>query len=145
MTSSQLLQNFTVKKLKQETVNTLSAFKDKLLISRVSLSQLFIYNREGRHLSTITINNSDKLRDATWTPRGNIIYTTCDSYEMVVMSESGKIITTHTEMTSPGYLSVSDDHIIYLTDYLTDVYQSTDDGISWSLVFKAEMGDIADK
>ena len=138
MTSSQLLLNFTVDQLKGwYTVDILSVFNDKLLVSCFSLSQLFIYSREGRHLSTITTNNNDKLRDAKWTPRGNIVYTTYYSNKVVVMSESGKVITTHTQMTSPGLLSVSSDDIIYLAGYKTGVYQSTDDGVSWSLVFKS--------
>ena len=139
MTPSQLLQNFTVDQLKDRCVNILSVFNDKLLVSRDGLSQLFIYSREGRHLSTITINDNDKLCDATWTPRGNIVYTTF-SNTVVVMSESGKVITTHIQMISPQCLSVSNDDIIYLADYMTGVYQSTDDGVSWSLVFKSTDG-----
>ena len=114
-------------------------FNDKLLVSR-GLSQLFIYSREGRHLSTITTNDNDELWDATWTPRGNIVYTIWHSNKVVVMSESGKVITTHTHMTLPRYLSVSSDDIIYLADSQTGVYQSTDDGVSWSLVFKSTDG-----
>ena len=151
MTSSQLLQNFTVGQLKGwnsfvflNCVDILSVFNDKLLVSYSGLSKLFIYSREGHRLSTITTNNNDKLWDATWTPRGNIVYTTCDSNnttlysnKVVVMSESGEVITTHNQMTDPRYLSVSSDDIIYLADYKTGVYQSTDDGVSWSLVFKS--------
>ena len=139
VTSSQLLHNFTVDQLEGEWVNILSVLNDKFLVScgAHGLSRLFIYSREGRHLSTITINNYDKLWDATWTPRGNIVYTTCPSNKVVVMSESGKVITTHTQMTVPRYLSVSSDDIIYLADSNTGVYQSTDDGVSWSLVFKS--------
>ena len=111
-------------------------FNDKLLVSCVTLSELFIYSHEGRHLSTIIINDYDLLCDAMWTPRGNIVYTTY-SYKVVVMSESGRVITTHTQMTSPHRLSVSSDDIIYLADYETGVYQSTDDDIGWSLVFKS--------
>ena len=141
MTPSQLLTNFTVKKLKGWRVDILSVFNDKLLVSNgVDLSQLFIYSREGRHLSTITTNDNDGLLDATWTPRGNIVYTTWNSNKVVVMSESGKVITTHTQMTKPLYLSVSSDDIIYLADYETGVYQSTDDGVSWSLVFESTDG-----
>ena len=140
MTSSQLLQNFTADQLKNDWANKLSVFNDKLLVSCAGLSQLFIYSREGRHLSTITTNNNDELWDATWTPRGNIVYTTWYSNEVVVMSESGKVITTHTQMTKPQHLSVSSDDIIYLADYETGVYQSTDDGVSWSLVFKSTDG-----
>ena len=80
------------------------------------------------------------LYDATWAPRGNIVFTTLYSNKVVVMSESGKVITTHTQMTDPRYLSVSSDDIIYLADYRTGVYQSTDDGVSWSLVFKSTDG-----
>ena len=138
VTSSQLLQNFTADQLKGWYVNILSAFNDKLLVSGYNLSQLFIYSREGRHLSTITIN--DKLFDAAWTPRGNIVYTTGNN-KVVVMSESGKAITTRTQMISPRYLSVSSDNIIYLADSkTTGVYQSIDDGVSWSLVFKSTDG-----
>ena len=142
MTSSQLLQNFTVDQLEDKSVSILSVFNDKLLVSCDGLYQLFIYSREGRHLSTITINDNDfdRLWDATWAPRGNIVYTTRYSNKVVVMSESGKIITTHTQMTSPLYLSVSSDKIIYLADWETGVYQSTDDGVSWSLVFKPTDG-----
>ena len=140
MTSSQLLQNFSVDQLKSSGVKILSVFNDKLLVSCGDLSQLFIYSREGRHLSTITTNNNDKLWDATWTPRGNIVYTTSYSNKVVVMSESGKVITTHTQMTKPWCLSVSSDDIIYLADEKTGVYQSTDDGVSWSLVFKSTDG-----
>ena len=140
MTTSPLLFNFAIDQLKDLNINILSVFNDKLLISREYLSQLFIYNREGRHLSTITINDSDQLHDATWTPRGNIVYATWSSNKVVVMSESGKVISTHTQMAGPGYLSVSSDGIIYLADSETGVYQSTDDGISWSLIFKSTDG-----
>ena len=138
--SSQLLKNFTVKKLKKFRVNILSVFNDKLLVSCWSFSQLFIYSREGHHLSAITINDNDKLWDATWTPRGYIVYTTYNSNKVIVMSESCKVITTHTQMTDPRCLSVSNDDIIYLADFDTGVYQSTDDGVSWSLVFKSTDG-----
>ena len=141
MTSSQLLKNFTVDQLEGYVVNILSVFNDKLLVSGYPFSQLFIYSRKGRHLSTITTTDNDKLRDATWTPRGNIVYTTFGySNKVVVMSESGQVITTHTQMKSPQYLSVSSDDTIYLADSKTGVYQSTDDGVSWSLVFKSTDG-----
>ena len=130
VTSSQLLLNFAVKGVH---VTILSVLNDKLLVSCFTiphlflvsgdnLSQLFIYGREGRHLSIITINDNDTLEDATWTPRGNIVYTTCyPSNKVVVMSESGKVITTHTQMTSPLRLSVSNDNIIYLANSNTGV------------------------
>ena len=131
--------NFTVKKLMDCYVSILSVVNDKLLISDSGLSQLFIYNCEGRHLSTITINDNELLFDAMWTPRGNIVYTTF-SNTVVVISESGEVITPPTQMTFPGYLSVSNDNIIYLADRMTDVYQSTNDGVSWSIIFQSTDG-----
>ena len=126
--------------LKGDSVDILSVFNDKLLVSSDCLSQLFIYSREGRHLSTITIRDDAKLWDATWTPCGNIVYTTQTSNEVVAMSESGKVITKHIQMKQPRCLSVSNDDIIYLADLETGVHQSTDDGVSWSLVFKSSDG-----
>ena len=141
VTSSQLLFHFTVDQFKGWGVFIMSVFNDKLLVSCVYYcSQLFIYSREGRHLATITINDNDKLWDATWTPRGNIVYTTFKSNKVVVMSESSEVITTNTQTTSPLYLSVSNDDIIYLANWGTGVYQSTDDGVSWSLVFESTDG-----
>ena len=152
VTSSQLLFKFTVNELKDWWVTILSEFNNKLLISRDNLSQLFIYNRKGRYLSTITINDNDYLRDASWTPHGNIVYTTWNRKKVVVISESGRVITTQNEITmsesdkvittekkitEPRYLSVSSDDNIYLTDWKTGVYQSTDDGVSWNLVFNS--------
>ena len=137
MTSLQLLRNFICDRLKGWGATILSVFNDKLLVSCYERSQLFIYSREGCHLSTITTNDVDKLCDATWTPRGNIVYTTCNSKKVVVMSESGKVITSHIQMTDPRYLSVSNDDTIYLADRKAGVYQSADEGISWSLVFKS--------
>ena len=112
---------------------------NKLLVSHCGSSQLFIYNREGRHLSTILTNNNEKLWDASWTPRGNIVYTTWN-HEVVVMSESGKVIAIPTYAINPRYISVSNDNTIYLADWETGVYQSTDDGVKWSLVLKSTDG-----
>ena len=128
--------------MKDWRVDILSLFKDKLLVSSSYLSQLIICSREGHHRLTIATNDNDKLRDATWTPQGNIVYTTY-SNKVVVISESGKINSTHTHMKVPWHLSVSNDDVIYLVDlasYYGGVYQSTNEGVSWSLVFKSLYG-----
>ena len=140
MTSSQLSLSFTINQLGFDKVKTLSVFDDKLLVSFSNLTQLFIYSREGRHLSTIPTNIEDWLMDVTWTPRGNIVFTTCITREVVVMSESSKVINTHKQMKNPGLISVSDDSVIYLADWQTGVYQSSDDGASWGLVFNSTAG-----
>ena len=125
---------FTVKDLSDSTVSILSVFENKILISREGFSQLFIYNHEGHHLSTITIGDMDRLRDATWTPQGNIVFTN-ESKTVVVISRSGEIINNFTQITDPQCLSVSNDGIIYLADLVKGVYKSTDGGVSWSFVF----------
>ena len=113
-------------------------FNDKLLISCRRCPQLFCYNGEGRHLSTITIVDNDKLFDATWTQNSNIVYTIYESNKVVVMSETGKVSTMHTHLTVSESCIVSIDGILYLAESEgTGVYQSTDDGVGWSLVFKA--------
>ena len=112
-------------------------FKDKLIITNTWFANLLIYSCEGRYLSTITIDRDDTPWDAVWTFDGNIVLTTWVSNKVVLMSESGKVITTNTQMTRPLYLSVSNDYIIYIADLRTGVYQSTDNGVSWGLIFKS--------
>ena len=138
MKSSQLLLNFTVSPLERRHVDILSVFNDKLLVGSQGYSQLFIYSREGRYVSTFNIDDNGPVIDATWTPRGNIVYATYND-KLVVMSELGKVSTTQTHLKSIQKLHVSSDDIIYLTTIdwgiSQGVYQSTDDGVSWSLVF----------
>ena len=134
VTSSELLLSFPIDQLKREWVDILSVYNDKLLVSCYHISKLFIYTQEGVHLSTIMIKDNEKLRDAAWTPGGNIVYSTYDSNKVVVISESG-VVLANTQMTAPRCISLSNDNIIYLADMKKGVYQSTDDGVSWSLAF----------
>ena len=107
---------------------------DKLLISQLESSELFVYSREGYHLYNVSINGT--LFDALWTHRGNIVYTTSDYISNVaLMSESGYDIQ-KTQMNIPRSLSISSDGIIYVADEITGLYQSTDHGFSWNIVFK---------
>ena len=138
--TSQLISNFTVDQLNGGLFNILSVFNDKLLVSCMSFSQLLIYSRDGHHLSTIITNDNDSLHDAAWTPRGHIVYTTWSTNKVVVMSENGKVLAKHPQITEPQRLSISYDNVIYLADWNTGVYQSTDDGISWSSIFKSTDG-----
>ena len=113
----------------------LSLFNNKLLAGSQNLYQLFVYNHDGQHLSTLNISKTGMLLDAAWTPRGNIIYTMTPSKNVKVVSEFGTIINTF-QTKDPQYLSVSSDGIIYLADGEAGVHQSTDDGLSWSFIFK---------
>ena len=132
--------SFTADHLQGTLVIILSPFKNKLLLGCEELSQLFIYSNKGLYLSNITTTDDNTpLWDATWTPSGNIAYTKRKDGELVVMTESAEIIIKHTQMIKPRYFGVSND-IIYIADLHKGVYQSTDDGISWSLVFKSTAG-----
>ena len=139
MTSSQLLLNFTVNQFNGEYISILSVFKDKLLVGSYGFPQLFICSRdgqEGHDFSNVSLIRSEEPFDATWTQRGNIVYMKWN--KVVIMSaETGEVITTHTQIANPQFLSVSNDGIIYCADMKTGVYQSTDDGVSWSLVFSS--------
>ena len=139
--SSQLLLNFTVNQLKDKHVDILSVFNDKLLVSRFSIFRLFIINCEGSDLSTITINEkTGQLNDAKWTPNGNIIYIMSNVNKVVVMTELGEVITTHSQMKHPVHLSVSDDKFIYIADNNMGVYESQNDGVNWTLVLTSPYG-----
>ena len=138
--ASHLLFSLPVNHLAPASVDILSIYKNKLIVSCFGYSRIFIYNHKGSHLSTVITNNNDWLLDAAWTPRGNIVYTTSRVNKVVVVAESGKLITTCTQITEPRYLSVANDGIMYLANFNTGVYQSTDDGMNWSLVFKSTDG-----
>ena len=141
MTSCQLSLNFTIEESMSGAVRILSIFNDKLLVT-TSDSKLIIYSREGLYLSTITANDITNLGDATWTPHGNIVYATIgDVNKVVVISETGEEIITHTHLESPGSFSVSDDGIIYLSE-ASGIYQSSNDGVKWSRIFNFTYGFI---
>ena len=101
---------------------------------------MFIYSRTGHHLLSIRTKDNELLYDATWTPRGNIVYTTLSNKVVTVSESLDKYITTHTLMKQPLFLSVSNDGVVFVADSTTGVYQSTDDGISWSCVFNSPGG-----
>ena len=87
-------------------VNIMSVFKEKLLVSCRWSSKLFVYSIEGCYLLNMTTIDNDQLLDATWTPRGNIIYTTEHNIRVVILSEFGEVILTQAQSLEPQYNSV---------------------------------------
>ena len=114
------------------------------MVSSRAVSHMFVYSRNGRYIFTIKFNiDDDKLLDATWTPSSNIVYTTKRDKVVAISGLVGNVSTKHTihtHLRRPMYLSVSNDDVIFLADFYQGVYQSTDEGISWSLVFKSPDG-----
>lgn len=135
---SQLLLKgaITVSQLEGRGIDILSSYQDKLLTGVSGSCELFIYNLNGEYISNITINDNDTIGDATWTHLGNIVYVTQHSNKAVLIEDSGKIIV-ETEMRNPQNLSISVDGTVCLADWQTGVYQSTNGGVTWELVYRS--------
>lgn len=95
--------------------------------------RLHIYNTAGKLVKSLDVPNDEYIRDAVWTPRGNIVVTTNES--VTVVSVLGGVIVSN-KLKRDGKLSVSTDDVIYLFDEKDGVFQSVDDGVTWSHVFK---------
>ena len=119
-----------IPEVKGGSVNILAVYQDKILVSRSKHRKLYIYEHQ-KYKSTIPINGEEKLYDATWTPGGNIMYTTHESKQVVVISESGKFISKSADLAKPRLLSISYDKIIYLADFEKGVFESTNDDSQW--------------
>ena len=150
--SSMLLSHFTIEygwdREGRIPVKILSAFNDKLLVG----APLAIYRTKNQKnsylfapdeevlLSSANPAIYEEVTDATWTARGTIMYTTpLQSTVVTISAESGMVIS-KTKMSLPMQLSVFDDSIIFLNDYNTGVYQTTNDGATWDIVFKTTDG-----
>ena len=136
-TSTELSHEFSITPLKGSwEMSIMSLRRDKLLMGHgKSRNKLFVCNLEGAHLLTIAVRHA--LRDAQWTHRGNIVYST-DIESVAVMSEAGKIMR-KVEMKSPHLLSIFNE-IIYLADGDLGLLQSKDEGVAWNVVFKPPDG-----
>lgn len=98
---------------------------------------LHIYDTEGRHISTVKNlhGHNNYVHDATWTPRGNIVFTIRKQpAQVMTVTRTGDVVAT-TKMNDALQLSVSADDVIYVACGTRGVYQSTDDGERWSRVF----------
>ena len=136
--AAKFLSNFTANQCKHG-VATLSTYSDNLLVGCSEDYRLYIFSRKGQYLANVTLNNTDWVRDAIWTPNGNIIFSPIFGGKIVTLSKFGYVIAT-TILQAPYCFSVSNDDIIYITEFETGVYQSTDGGLQWSLVFKPTVG-----
>jgi hypothetical protein len=103
--------------------------------------RLHVYSADCSHVTSLATPHNDMVYDAVWTPRGNIVYTEYYRGKVVTLSQSGDVIQ-QTNVSHASYLSVSTDGVIYLTSlsrpnkaWLSSVYQSTDDGLTWSHMF----------
>ena len=122
----------------------MSVFGELVLLSTASRTQLFIYNLQAKNLSH-KINCNQSIRNAAWTPGGNIVYITLYGGKIMLVTKSGSHIVSHgTPFRVPNDISVSSDKVIYVADQLSSsIFQSKDDGISWQFVFSCKSGQCA--
>jgi hypothetical protein len=142
VTSAKRTRDFRVEQVEsgKYDVSVLSvSSKGQLLVGQWQDCQLYIYNTDGCYVTSVALPDGDTLQDAVWTARGNIVYSAHNSNRVVAMTRHGYVIQ-HTMRFVPNWLSVSLEDVIYLADARSGVYQSTDDGVTWSLVFKPAGG-----
>ena len=122
-------------------IKILSIFEDKLLVGEGELSnQLLIYNSEITRLTKIATNYHQpiiRLIDATWTPRGSILIVADNG--LVVLTQAGKITSRTNTILSPNSVTVSSDGILYVSDFQTGVHKSSDEGVTWNLLFESRL------
>jgi hypothetical protein len=134
----------------QPNAVTLSLSKDgsQLIVGLLGQRGISICN--GTNFTFVTpllFPTFDGLFDAVWTPDGNIVYTTAiyadfgTFSKVVTMSQKGDVIAL-TNMTNAAQLSVSASKVVYLADGTKGVYQSSDGGLTWSLMFNLTDGVI---
>jgi hypothetical protein len=133
-------RNFTLNTTNDRRINALSVSSEgQLLVGQWDDSQLQVYSADCCHVTSIKLPNNDSVFDAVWTRRGNIVYSEWDKGKVVTMSQSGDVIQ-QTNISQPSYFSVSTDGVIYIISLYKSVYQSTDDGLTWSCMFKVTDG-----
>ena len=129
--SAKFLFSFNISEIGTLLVNVLSVFQNNLLIG-TNTQQLLIYGIRGDYKSTITL--TDNAQDAAWIVNGNIICVTNVISKVLVLSNTGDIVT-ETQMSRPLNVYVSPDYSIYVRDTNGHIYQSKNNGFSWTLVF----------
>jgi hypothetical protein len=133
-------RNFTLNTTNGHPVEVLSVSSEgQLLVGLQRDRQLHVYSADRRHLTSITLPDNDRVYDAVWTRRGNIVYSESGSGKVVTMSQSCDVIQ-KTNLSQPTWLSVSTDGVIYLISDCASVYQSTDNGVTWSHMFNVTDG-----
>ena len=111
--------------------------KSKLLIFASQEAKLYFLQLESCNLSSISLPHS-QIYDITWTHDGNILYTTRTPSQVVLITESGKVIN-KTAFEDARYLSITNS-VVYLADFQKGFYKSTNGGKNWMFMFKPQNG-----
>jgi hypothetical protein len=107
----------------------------QFLVGELEDKRLHVYSADYSHMMSINLCDDDTLGNAVWTPRGHIMYAAYNTEKVVVMTRTGEVIA---QTKNPAGLRfyVSPEDVIYLASFDRDVYQSTDDGATWTHVFE---------
>ena len=135
--SAKLLTSFSVPQESVQTVNILSVLKSKLLVSKRFQPYIYIYDQNYTFLNVIKANNN--MIDATWTPRGDILYSLKDENLLVKLSQNGTFIST-ISLPSPYSFLISNNDSIYIVSFLYGVFKLENDEQNWKLVIKLSFG-----
>ena len=101
--------NFKLNSTNGGYVDVLSVSSEgQLLVGQYRDRQLHVYSADCRHVTTIKLPDNDKVYDAVWTRRGNIVYSMFSGSTVVTMSLSGDVI----RRTTGVDLSVSTDTLL---------------------------------
>jgi hypothetical protein len=136
------ISDYSPKSSNGRSIHILSVSNEgQLLVGHWFDHTLHVYRADGSRVKSITLSYSEIVTDAVWTRQGNIVYCKLleDSCNVKTISQSSKVIQ-QTNILQPSSLSVSTGNAIYLISAGTSVYQSTDDGLTWSRMFDVSDG-----
>ena len=123
-------------------VTILSLKNKKLIVGTSEKKALLVFDVE-KNCILQTIDAPQNLRDATWLSSGNILCTLAND-QVVILTELGEIFKwSKHKFSDIQYMSVSvidGREIICLASGKHGVFQSTDDGMTWSLRYEPKRG-----
>ena len=137
ITEIKFKNKISIPQLENREVYALSVWNEKLLVGHYRGKSIIMYNDTGNYIDTIALSANGKqiLYDAVWGRFEHIIVANGTANSVQVYSISQKNIIKETQMKKPSKFSVFNTSIL-LADNEDGVFQSTDDGITWSHVFQ---------
>ena len=115
-------------------VSIISHQNDEYLVSRKNADQVMLLKSYTSFFYTPQ-STECKVNEAILTPSGDILYTCPSEIINVVLMRRNSYLKHQHRMIDPKRFSVSIDKKIYLADGKNGVFESIDNGLSWTFVF----------